>query len=126
MTHTSKLGYDWVENVVEKGENAGDQHFLLFLQCFQRPSSSRSKKTGLCGKGLIKSLAPFETGRHGGIEGNFDVKAMNYLLSGNQFSRWRFTAEAKSSRLLVNLGTYVDVSHHRLAVIPLNCCRRWQ
>ena len=24
-----------VENVVGKGENAGDQHFLLFPQCFQ-------------------------------------------------------------------------------------------
>ena len=23
------------ENIVEKGENAGDQHFLLFPQCFQ-------------------------------------------------------------------------------------------
>ena len=22
------------ENIVEKGENAGNQHFLLFLQCF--------------------------------------------------------------------------------------------
>ena len=26
---------DRVENIVEKGENAGYQHFLLFLQCFQ-------------------------------------------------------------------------------------------
>ena len=25
-----------VENIVEKGENAGYQHFLLFLQCFQK------------------------------------------------------------------------------------------
>ena len=24
-----------VENIVGKGENAGYQHFLLFLQCFQ-------------------------------------------------------------------------------------------
>ena len=23
------------ENIVGKGENAGNQHFLLFLQCFQ-------------------------------------------------------------------------------------------
>ena len=27
-----------VENIVEKGENAGKQHFLLFLQCFQKAS----------------------------------------------------------------------------------------
>ena len=25
----------WVENTVGKGENAGDQHFLLFSQYFQ-------------------------------------------------------------------------------------------
>ena len=25
-----------VENIVGKGENAGYQHFLLFLQCFQK------------------------------------------------------------------------------------------
>ena len=27
-----------VGNIVEKGENAGYQHFLLFPQCFQKPS----------------------------------------------------------------------------------------
>ena len=27
--------FDMIENIVEKGENAGYQHFLLFLQCFQ-------------------------------------------------------------------------------------------
>ena len=27
-----------VENIVEKGENAGYQHFLLFPQCFQKAS----------------------------------------------------------------------------------------
>ena len=26
--------FDRVENIMEKGENAGYQHFLLFLQCF--------------------------------------------------------------------------------------------
>ena len=30
------------DNIVEKGENAGNQHFLLFTQCFQKPFSSRS------------------------------------------------------------------------------------
>ena len=32
--------FDSVENIVGKGENAGYQHFLLFLQCFQKASSS--------------------------------------------------------------------------------------
>ena len=31
---------DKVENIVRKGEKAGYQHFLLFLQCFQKPSFS--------------------------------------------------------------------------------------
>ena len=29
-----------VENIVKKGENAGNQHFLLFPQCFQKASCS--------------------------------------------------------------------------------------
>ena len=39
-----------VENTVEKGENAGYQHFLLYPQCFPEPSSGLF--SGLCGKGL--------------------------------------------------------------------------
>ena len=31
--------YDRVENTAGKGENAGNQHFLLFPQCFPKPSS---------------------------------------------------------------------------------------
>ena len=27
-----------MENIVGKGENAGNQHFLLFLKCFQKNS----------------------------------------------------------------------------------------
>ena len=38
---------DGVENIVEKGENAGYQHFLLFPQCFQKPSPSGSLKFGI-------------------------------------------------------------------------------
>ena len=30
--------FDWIENIVEKGENAGYQHFLLFPQCLQKAS----------------------------------------------------------------------------------------
>ena len=44
--------FDRVENTVGKGENAGFQHFLLFQQCFPRPSSLGSLKVGLCGKKL--------------------------------------------------------------------------
>ena len=33
-----KFGLGGVENIVEKGENSGYQHFLLFPLCFQKSS----------------------------------------------------------------------------------------
>ena len=40
MNLNEKLNFDFrKENIVGKGENAGYQHFLLFPQCFQKPSS---------------------------------------------------------------------------------------
>ena len=38
---------DRLENIVGKGENTGYQHFLLFLQCYQKASFSRSFKVGI-------------------------------------------------------------------------------
>ena len=39
------------ENMLEKGENSGQQHFLLLPQCFQRLFLSSSlSKWALCGK----------------------------------------------------------------------------
>ena len=35
---------DRVENIVGKGENAGYQHFLLFLQCFENTSFPDASK----------------------------------------------------------------------------------
>ena len=32
--HLMVLGEKYLENIVGKGENAGNQHFLLFPQCF--------------------------------------------------------------------------------------------
>ena len=39
--------YDGVENTVGKGQNAGYQHFLLFPQCFPKPSSLGLLKVGI-------------------------------------------------------------------------------
>ena len=39
--------FDRIENTVGKGENAGNQHFLLFPQCFPKPSSLGSLKVGI-------------------------------------------------------------------------------
>ena len=36
-----------VENIVGKGENPGDQHFLLFPQCFQNFSLTEWLKVGI-------------------------------------------------------------------------------
>ena len=38
---------DRVENIVEKGENADFQQFLLFPKCFQEHSLSGSLKVGI-------------------------------------------------------------------------------
>ena len=43
-TKKLKLVYGRVENIVGKGENAGNQHFLLFPQCFQKASFPGSLK----------------------------------------------------------------------------------
>ena len=48
-----------VENIVAKGENAGYQHFLLFLQCFEKLSFPEVLKVGLCGKGELNSIQTF-------------------------------------------------------------------
>ena len=34
LQHNPNLWKEGFENIVGKGENAGDQHFLLFPQCF--------------------------------------------------------------------------------------------
>ena len=39
--------FDRVDNTVGKGENPGYQDFLLFTQCFTKPSSSGSLKVGI-------------------------------------------------------------------------------
>ena len=44
MTEKLKFVLERVENIVGKGENASYKHFLLFLQCFQNDSPSRSLK----------------------------------------------------------------------------------
>ena len=34
VTKNLKFVLGWIENIVVKGENAGNQHFLLFPECF--------------------------------------------------------------------------------------------
>ena len=41
---------------MEKADNAGHQHFILFPQCFKKVSSLGSLKAGIVGKGLIHHL----------------------------------------------------------------------
>ena len=48
--------FESVENIVGKGENAGYQHFLLFLQCFQEASFLGSLKVGIVWYGVTVML----------------------------------------------------------------------
>ena len=42
-----KFGLDWLQNIVGNEENAGNQHFLLFPQCFQKLSVTGSLQLGI-------------------------------------------------------------------------------
>ena len=54
--------FDWVEDIVGQGENASNQHFLLFPQCFQKGLLSWGHyKSGLCGKESIYHVMPLST-----------------------------------------------------------------
>ena len=44
LTENVKVVFHMIENIVEKEENAGYQHFLLFPQCFQKAFSSSASK----------------------------------------------------------------------------------
>ena len=43
----AKFVLDKIENIVEKEENTGYQHFILFPQSFQKAFSSRLLKVGI-------------------------------------------------------------------------------
>ena len=56
VTRKQKFLLGMVENIAGKGENAGYQHFLLFPTMFPKNLLYQGrKKSGLCGKGLIKA-----------------------------------------------------------------------
>ena len=38
LAELEKIMFEWFENFIGKGENAGYQHFLLFKQCFKKLS----------------------------------------------------------------------------------------
>ena len=48
VTEKLKFVLDRVKNIVGKGENVGYQHFLLFLQCFQKAILYRVVKIRDC------------------------------------------------------------------------------
>ena len=47
MTENLKFVLGRVGNIVGKGKNAGYQHFLLFVECFQNASFPGSLKVGI-------------------------------------------------------------------------------
>ena len=53
VTKNVEVVFHRIENIVEKEENAGYQHFLLFPQCFQKDFSSKCIESCHC---VVKSL----------------------------------------------------------------------
>ena len=53
MLKIEKLSWDELKNIVGKGKNAGDQHFLLFPQCLQSFLFQGHLMLGFCGKYAI-------------------------------------------------------------------------
>ena len=47
VTEKVKFGLGQIENIVEKRENAGYQHFFLFPQCFQKAYFSGPLKVAI-------------------------------------------------------------------------------
>ena len=47
VTQNLKFVLGKVENILGKGENAGQKHFLLFPKCFQKPPFSGLLKVGI-------------------------------------------------------------------------------
>ena len=45
LTQKLNLILGWVENILGKGDNAGNQHILFFPKYFQKPSTPRVVKT---------------------------------------------------------------------------------
>ena len=52
VTQKLKIALERVENIVGKGENAGYQHFLFFLQCFQKAFFTGSLKVRIAWYGV--------------------------------------------------------------------------
>ena len=52
VTEKLKFVFARVKNIVGKGENAGNQHFLVLPLCFLNVLFQGRKKLGLCGKEL--------------------------------------------------------------------------
>ena len=46
FTHMFRYVFDKLENILEKRENAGNHHFLLFVQYFQKTNSNGSFNGG--------------------------------------------------------------------------------
>ena len=50
----------WSGNILGKGKNAGNQHFLLLLQIYKTHTFRVVKNFRLCGKGLNKKTSMIE------------------------------------------------------------------
>ena len=68
MTTFDTLTQEPLENIVGKGENAGNQHFLLFLQCF---------------RSCVRPIGCFEQHLIFRLQNAFNLEKSKILSSGN-------------------------------------------
>ena len=86
MTQKLKFGMERIVKIVGKGENAGDQHFLLFPQCFQKALFRAVFESGLCGKGLTLYHTTTTFNDSEKIFENIEGKEENFAEKGKYFS----------------------------------------
>ena len=60
VTKVLKIGLGRFGKIVRRGENAGYQHFLRILQCYQKPSVPGPLKVGLCGTELNQDWSIYQ------------------------------------------------------------------
>ena len=91
MTERMKLMFGRVENIVGKGEKSGYQHFLLFLQGFQKASYTGGVKSRGCVAKELKVDICYSSISFHSIEAephSFVCSISNFRTRGHLFNPW--------------------------------------
>ena len=116
-----------VENLVQKGENAGYQHFLLFPQCFPRDSFTGSIKW-LSGKGLsnmnkcLTVIYKFPLGRILNLPPVIRLVSLYHVMIGSGFPvTWQvIVTDWPSATLMLGGGGTIIVGFSAVRKVTIN------